>query len=320
MPTVSGPRARYSSARCGDLRQPDVVDVLRAATRGREVAERALVGVRAALQPVQPAALVGPGLREHDVTEHVAVLRHAGSHRLLDHRREGGPPGGDVKALGRAQRLEQRVAVDLAGEQGVELRDRVRDRERRRGAPGVDAVAVPLGEVAVVLAHALEGAGHRLGDLGGGQPQHSEDQRHRCLDAEDRVGPELGQPGLQQVGLRGRVGDQHQPGDLLLLVEGRRVDGLGPTGEITLGRDDPVLRGTRGVLEPSLLGVVAQQVGLGRVVGQVRRPVLVGQRLDRVGHPCSSSLSPSSLAECSRISTFRILPVTVIGKSSTTIT
>ncbi len=304
----------------GHLGQPDVVDLLRAATGGGEVAERALVGVGTALQPVQAAVLVGPRVREHDVTEHVAVVRHPGPHRPLDHRPHACAPGVDVDPVGRVQRLEQRVAVQVAGERRVELVDRVADREGGRGAAGLDALAVPDGEVAVVLPDALERAGHRLGHLRGRQPEHAEDQRHRGLDPEDRVGTELGQPGLEQVGVRGRVGDQHGAGDLLLLVEGRRVECLGAGGEVSLGRDHPVLRRPGHVLERTLLGVEAEQVLLGRAGGEVRRPVLVGQRLDRVGHPCSLSVSPSCFADRSRISTLRIFPVTVIGKSSTTIT
>ena len=137
--------------------------------------------------------------------------------------------------------VQQRVVGDRRRQQPVELRDRVGHRERGGDPPCGHALALPLGELAVVATEPAELVDQRLGHVGVGQREHPHQDRHRDLRAEDRVGGELGEPGLAQVGPGGGVGDQHVAGDPLLLVEARLVDRRGPPREVAQGGDLAVL-------------------------------------------------------------------------------
>ena len=151
--------------------------------------------------------------------------------------------------------------------------------------------------------------------------------RHVDLDPEDRVGGELGQPLAGEVGAVRGVGDQHVARDPLLLGERTLVELAGTTHEVAQGGDLVVLGGAGGVLELTGPLVVADQVGVGGLLAEVPRPVLVGQLVDAGvllahGRPLSWSTGsrPSFAVVSSRICTLRIFPVTVIGNSSTSIT
>jgi hypothetical protein len=159
----------------------------------------------------------------------------------------------------------------------------------------------------------------RLGDVRVGQGQHPHHDRHGDLLAVDRVGSELVEPRREHVRTGGRVGDQHGPGDPLLLVEPRLVHLLGPPGELAQDGDVAVLGRPAHLLEAAGAAVVPQDVGAGGVDREMVGPVLLGQDVEaRHADPCTSS--PSSSVVSSRICTLRIFPVTVIGNSSTSST
>ena len=98
-----------------DLRQPDLVDLL-GDCRGGEEAQRR-VDVVAVGQVRQPAPLVGPGLREHLVAQHVAVVLDGRAARFCTTARSRACQRGGVDAGGRVLDVQHLVLVDRRGQQ-----------------------------------------------------------------------------------------------------------------------------------------------------------------------------------------------------------
>ncbi len=137
----------------GDLRQPEVVDLLRGAGGGRVVAQQCVVGRLPAGHGAQAARLVGPGVRQHLVAQHVAVGGHRRVHLGVDDRGHPPPPRGGVDvARGRGQCRHDRRLVQRQGQLGVDLVGRPRHRERGGDATGGDSLAQPLGELVIASA------------------------------------------------------------------------------------------------------------------------------------------------------------------------
>ena len=317
-----GPEAAVLVGQLGDLGKPDVVDLL-GGLRGRRVEpQRRGVRLLAVGQPAEAALLVAAALGQHLVAEDVAVRRHAGVHVGLDHRAQAGLPAVDVHAVGRRSRRQQRVVGHRRGEDGVQLRDGVPHGEGCGEPPVGHALALPLGQLAVVATQPAELVDQRVRDVRVGEREHAHQDRHGDLLTEDRVRGELLQARLGDVGPGSRVGGDHGTRDPLLLVETGLVEPLGPLRERPQGRDLAVLGLPRHLLELPGPAVVTQQVGARGVGLQVVGPVLVGQDVDLRAHHrsfVSPSLGsrPSFWVVSSRICTLRILPVTVIGNSST---
>jgi hypothetical protein len=113
----------------------------------------------------------------------------------------------------------------------VDLLGGLVDRERR-GRPAVgDAGAQLVGHVAEVLRDSVDLRDHRLGDVRVRDRELRHPDGDRRLLAEDRIDPELGQAGFENLGVAPAVEDQHLAGDPVLVGEAVRGDRLGPVGE-----------------------------------------------------------------------------------------
>ena len=217
-----------------DLRETDVVDLLGRFVGRREVAQRRGVRLVTVRQPAQAALLVRARLRQHLVAQHVAVGRHAGAYVGLDHRAQPGLPAVDVdpgrRRRGRAAAGRRRSACDSSSSSWATVS---RDRERSRQPPVRHALALALGELAVVATQAAELVDERLGHVGVGQREHPHQDRHRDLRRR-RSGrpPSSASRGSSDVGPGRRVRDQHGAGDPLLVVQPGLVDRLGPLHEV----------------------------------------------------------------------------------------
>ena len=327
VPTTSGPSAAYSSAQGRDLEQADLVDLLRAGVDGGEEGRQLRVGRLSVREVHEPAPLVGPGLRRDLVAEHVAVALGRGPHLLLHDGQQPLAPAGGVHAGRRVLHREHRVVLDRPGQPRVELLHGLPDREVGGRATGRDPLAVPLGDVVEVAGDALELGDHRLGDVGVRHRELGHVDAQAGLRPEDRVGRELRRAGLQQVGPRRGLPHEHRTGDPFAVVQALLVDGLRSCGECPSVPDRRVLAGPADVVEAVGVAVLTDHVGPGGRRPQPEVVVGVGQPVElvvRVRHRTPAFVrgqdSPSFPALSSRIWTLRILPVTVIGNSSTTMT
>ena len=285
VPTTSGPSARYSSASLATWARPISWISWAVLRGGREVAQRAFVGVLAVGEPAQAAPLLRPGDRQRLVTQGVAEPLEAGADRALQRGGERVAERVGVDALGRLHRGHDRVVGGRCREHTLDLGHGLADRERGTGPPSGRTLAHPLGQLLVVATDGLDLGRHRVGDVlvgDGEQPHH---QAQGDLRAVDRVGGQLGEPRLGVVGEAARGRGEHPARQRLLLVEPVLAEPVGAIGEVAQGGDQPVLRVTRGVLEARHVGVVAEHVALGRLMVEECLPVVVGQLPEFVAHP-----------------------------------
>ena len=245
-----------------DLLEADVVDLLGGLRRGGELAQCCGVRRVAVGHPAQAAPVVRSAEREDLVAQHVAVGPQTGTYVALDHLTQPALPGIDVQAVGRRGGGQQRVVRDRLRQQAVELLNGVGGGEGGREPPGGHAVALALRELAVVATEPAQLVDERLGHVGVGQREHAHQDRHRDLRAEDRVSGHLREAGLHGVGAGGRVGDQHVPGDPLLVGEVGLVGRRGARREVAHRGDLAVLRLPGGLLEMAGTAVVTEQVGM----------------------------------------------------------
>ena len=267
-----------------DLLQADLVDLVGRELERRVVADHPVVDVGAVGEPRQPDVVFVPGVRANAIPDRVAVGRHRRSNVGLDGLRQAGAPGIRIDDAHRIRGLEERVLGDGLRQPAIDLLDGVVDRERRRRPLPLDALRQPVDHVAEVLRHPVDLADHRLGDVGVRDHELGHEDGEGRLPAEDRIDAELLQPRIEHFRVPTPVEDQHVPGDRVLGRQGFGRDRLGSRGELEASPALLLLAGAADVVEPVGLLVVAHEVAPCGPGGQQELEVLLGERIDVLGH------------------------------------
>ena len=203
---------------------------------------------------------------------------------LLDRLLKGGAEPVGVDARARLDRGQHRVVGGWSGEGGLDLRDRLGDRELG-GHPALGhALADAVAQLAEVGADPGELGRHRAGDVVVGHGEQAHQQGQRALEAVHRVGGEPSDRGLGQVGRRDRGGRDDAPGQPLLIVETVVAEGVRAGREVAQQGGVGLIARARGILEAAHVGVVAEHVPPGRVLVEDRLPVVVRQTCEIVVH------------------------------------
>jgi hypothetical protein len=280
----------------GDLRQPDLVDLLGGLVGGRVVTQCRVVRLAPGGQPRESALLLGARERQH-LTQGVTVGLQPRADRPLERLAEPGADGVPVDAHRQVHRREGRVVVDRDRQPLLDLADRLGHGELRGHPARLRTLTDPVCELPVVGTDAVELDSHRVGHGLVGHGQEPEQERQRDVQPVDRVGVAAGQRGVEQVGPGERRADDHPSRQPLLLLERRLVQRLGPGREVAQGGHEAVLRLAGGVLEAAHVGVVAEQVSFGGFLVEDRLPVVVRQLCEVVVHagvlPGRGSVQPT---------------------------
>ena len=194
VPTTSGPSARYSSASFSICASPISWiswAVLSVVVKNCSEAAYASSPPSTQLRPARSSGRASGSTSSRSTSRYAAIPGRTSdsigrTQPAAFQPSTSRPSGGEVVC----SRGSSATGVD---EQSVELGEGVPDGELGRHALAGDALALPLGQVAVEPAQPAQLVHQRFRDLGSGQRQHAHDDRHVDLDPEDRVGGELGQ-------------------------------------------------------------------------------------------------------------------------------
>ena len=255
-----------------------------AAVERRVISDHPVVCVIAADEPGQPDVVVVTGVGPDLVAERVPVLAIAGRTSLSITSRSRDRHAVRVGHARRLGGVEQRVLVDRLREPVRRSARRCR-RSRRRPAsgsatPSEDTVA----QVAKVLSDPADLVDHRLGDIGVRDRELRHADREPGLLAEDRVDRELGEPGVEDVGVAPSVEGDHLAGDRVLGRQALGRDRVGAPGEVAPASISSSSPARLASSNRSALLVVAHEMAPRRPGGQEEVEVLLGKRVDLVGH------------------------------------
>ena len=251
MPTTSGPRLRYSSASLSICASPMSWISWAVLVGGGEEPQRRGVRRVAVGQPAQAAPVVGARLRQHLVAQHVAVGRHPGAYVGLDHLAQPGLPAVDVHP-GRRRRRWRSSGSSATGvaSMRVDLGDRVGDRERGREPPVRHALALPIGQLAVVATEAAELVDQRLGHVGV-RAARASPSRSASRPARRRSGRRRARRAAAPSGRRGVVASAISTARVIRCCSSRPASSSASArgGEVAQRGDLAVLGLARGLLE-----------------------------------------------------------------------